>query len=77
MKEDRDILTFRHIMVNHGAETQLEIRETGFKIISSNLTTLWQLYRTFQHYINDFLGNKEEVINVDDLRGECAILEVS
>ena len=75
MKQERSTLTFRHLMFDPEAETRLEIKETGFRITSSNLTALWSLYGAFQRHIKLFLGTDAEVVSVDDLRRECAVLE--
>ncbi|KAM7534859.1 hypothetical protein Aperf_G00000113010 [Anoplocephala perfoliata] len=69
--------TFQYLAPSNPlVEVRLSVEESGFKIFSSNLAVLVQLYEAFQHHIREFIGQEGEVVSVDDLRREYAFLEI-
>lgn len=78
LKGTEKVLTFQYMAPSSPRiEIRLSIEESGFKISSSNLAVLVQLYEAFQYHIRRFIGHEAEVVSVDELRREYAFLEVS
>ncbi|KAL5966322.1 hypothetical protein TSMEX_005983 [Taenia solium] len=67
--------SFHYLTLHPKTEVLLEIRDTSFKITSSNLGAVWSLYKALQHYIKEFTKNESESVSACDLRQELAIME--
>ncbi|KAM3182448.1 hypothetical protein ACTXT7_012346, partial [Hymenolepis weldensis] len=77
IEEDRRKLTFQYLASSNpkGLEVCLDVEKSGFKISSSDLSLLIQLYEAFQHHIKQFFDQQFDSVTVDNLRREYALLE--